>query len=78
MRVDLIQIGNSKGIRIPAAILSGLSGDGFELTLDKGRIILEPVDKPRAVWADAFKKNSADSDELVPDVMDEDIDGWEW
>ncbi|MBS1572872.1 MAG: AbrB/MazE/SpoVT family DNA-binding domain-containing protein, partial [Bacteroidetes bacterium] len=43
MEVQVINIGNSKGIRLPKSILEQYNiSDVLELILEKGRIILKP------------------------------------
>lgn len=57
MTVKLIQIGNSRGIRIPKTMLrqAGLEGEA-NLEVRGRRIIIEPAEKPRAGWDQAFAK----------------------
>ena len=58
MVTKLIQIGNSRGIRLPKAIIeqAGLKDD-VEIVVRDGQVILSPVvDNPRAGWAEAFAK----------------------
>jgi antitoxin MazE len=48
MEVQVINIGNSKGIRLPKSILEQYNiSDVLELILEKGRIILKPKSTPR-------------------------------
>ena len=56
MLLSIVPIGNSKGIRIPKAILEQCNiRDQIELEVENGRIILEPVhDSPRQGWDEAF------------------------
>lgn len=57
MELQIINIGNSKGIRIPTAILEKYSiGDKIELILEKDYIILKPKTETRLGWEKAFKK----------------------
>jgi antitoxin MazE len=80
MEAKLIQIGNSKGIRIPHKILSQSRIDGrIELTVKNGAIVLRPIKKtPREGWACAAKKMHAEGDDrlLLPDALgdDEELD----
>lgn len=80
MRVSIVQIGNSKGIRLSKAILEQYGiGDFVNLVLKKGYIIIEPVDEPRNGWKEAFLKESGDTDQdmLIPEVF-EDEEDLEW
>ena len=60
MRARVVQIGNSKGIRIPKPLLeqTGIMKD-VDLEVDNNRIIIRPVTNPRDGWENAFK-NMAD------------------
>jgi antitoxin MazE len=48
--------------------------DKVELILEKGQIILRPVDTPRKNWEKKFKEMSKNDDDtlLINDVFDED------
>ncbi len=82
MLVSVVAIGNSKGIRIPKAILEQCDiRDQIDLEVRGGRIVLEPVrDAPRKNWAEAFRRmaESHDDELLVPDELEIDSDDWEW
>jgi antitoxin MazE len=62
MNTKLVQIGNSRGIRIPKALIeqAGLIGN-VELNLRDGELVIRPVRKarkgnPRAGWDEAMAK----------------------
>jgi len=81
MIAKIIQIGNSKGIRIPNQILKDMNIENqIELTIsdDRDEIILKPIHKIREGWSDSFKKmKSADEDKLI--INDSlDLNDWEW
>lgn len=76
MEVQLINIGNSKGIRFPKAILDEYNiSDKIELILEKGRIILKPKSNPRKGWEKSFKQMHENGDDklLMDDIFDEEI-----
>ena len=56
MKVSLIAIGNSRGIRLPKAVLEQCGfGDTVELTVERGKVVLaQPAKRPREGWAEAF------------------------
>lgn len=57
MQAQIIQIGNSLGIRLPKALLASLQLDRastVSVQTRGGSIILKPVRKPRADWASLF------------------------
>lgn len=80
MEISLISIGNSKGIRLPKALIEqyGLQ-DSIELILEKGFIILRPRKKIREGWEKAFSKMHEQGDDklLIDDVFnEEDFEEW--
>ena len=80
MDVSVIQIGNSKGIRLSKTLLERYDiKDTVELILEKGHIIIKPKAKPRMGWETAFKKmhESGDDKALMADVFeDENFEEW--
>lgn len=56
MKAQIIQIGNSQGIRIPKLLLeqSRIAGD-VELELREDGILIRSSQKPRSGWEEAFK-----------------------
>ena len=83
MKITLISIGNSKGIRIPSSVIKqcGL-GNELEMSIENGVILLAPVRSVRGGWSAAFEKMAVVGDDalLVPDVLENDFDaeGWTW
>ena len=58
MRVDLIKIGNSKGVRLPKPLLEACGFvDSVELEVRGQQLILSPSSSPRAGWAEACRWN---------------------
>lgn len=80
MEVSVINIGNSKGIRLSKTILEKYRiSDKIELILEKGYIILKPKTEPRKGWEKAFKRMHDNGDDklLMDDVFeDENFDEW--
>lgn len=80
MKTSIIQIGNSKGLRLSKAILERYNiRDAVELILEKGRIILKPIDQPRKGWDEAFSRMHANKEDtlLIDDIFaDETFDKW--
>lgn len=55
MKVAIIPVGNSRGLRLPKAVLDQCQfTDAAELTVEDGRVVLTPISAPRAGWAEAF------------------------
>lgn len=76
MEIPVINIGNSKGIRIPKAILEQYNiSDTLEMVLEKGRIILKPKSTPRQDWEESFKQMHENEDDalLIDDIFEDEI-----
>ena len=76
MEISVINIGNSKGIRLPKTILEQYNiSDTLELILEKGKIILKPKSIPRKGWEKSFKQMSANGDDrlMIDDVFDDEL-----
>lgn len=80
MEIPVINIGNSKGIRLSKSILEQYNISGsIELKLEKGRIILQPKSAPRKGWSEKFRQMHLDgSDKLeIDDIFtDESFEEW--
>ncbi len=74
MQVPLIQIGNSKGIRLTKTIIEQYRfADKVELIFKEGFIILRPVNNSRAGWDEAFQvMHQQGDDKLLIDDLFED------
>jgi antitoxin MazE len=80
MEISIVQIGNSKGIRLSKTILEKYDiRDTVEVILEKGYIVLKPKTSPRKGWEKAFKKmhDRGDDNLLMNDVF-EDENPEEW
>ncbi len=74
MKLNVIKVGNSKGIRIPKAILEEYKiNNSVELVLKSDYIELRPVKKPRENWAIELRNitNDRDEEKLIPDFFEE-------
>jgi len=69
MQVNVVRIGNSRGIRIPKKVLDQCRvEDALELTVQNDEIVLTPVHrKPRDGWAEAFEAATREYGEESPD-----------
>lgn len=82
MKVSLVRIGNSQGVRIPKPIIAqaGLTKD-LELEVRDGGILLSPIRTTRSGWDAAFARmHDAGDDALLdrPTSTKWDDDEWEW
>lgn len=80
MELSVIDIGNSKGLRLSKTILDKYNiGDKVEVILKQHYIVIKPTTEPRKNWELAFKKMHENGDDqlLMPDVFeDESFDEW--
>ncbi len=83
MKVKLVSIGNSKGVRIPRSVIKECGfGDQVDMRVGDGVVVLAPAREARAGWDEAFEKMAdAGDDALIgPDDLDHEWDEeeWEW
>ncbi len=84
MRTNIIRIGNSKGIRLPKAILEQCQlEDVVEIEVERNTLIIRPLRAPRANWSQAFvdmAKNKDDTllDSDVQSATEWDRGEWRW
>lgn len=81
MKARLVRIGNSRGIRLPKAVIEQAAlQDEVDLAVEHGRVIITASDSARAGWADAARQLSGESWDLlypsIPTHFDE--AEWEW
>jgi antitoxin MazE len=83
MKIELVRIGNSRGIRIPKPIIEqcGL-GETVELRVEKDRLIIAPARGPRKGWKEAFAAaGSSRHDPFLLDALGRnqfDEEEWTW
>jgi antitoxin MazE len=78
MKLSVVRIGNSRGIRIPKPLLDQCHiTEAVELKIEGKRIVLTPLkSKPRQGWAAAADRmhEAGDDELLIPDVFEEDVE----
>lgn len=80
MKTQIIQIGNSQGVRIPKGLLadSKIAGE-VELELHKEGILISRAQQPRVGWAEVFKSMAGnEDDEFSSDSALGEFDKKEW
>ncbi len=83
MKVDIIQIGNSKGLRIPKAILEQCDLQGrVEMDVHDNKLIIARVEVVRDGWNEAFQAMAKINDDM-PIMVDDcsskwDDEEWQW
>ena len=69
MKVAIVAIGNSRGVRLPKTVLDQLGfGAEAELSVEDGRVTLTPLTAPRRGWAEAFAEHPPEP--LTPEDSD--------
>ncbi|OGS35531.1 MAG: peptidase [Elusimicrobia bacterium RIFOXYB2_FULL_49_7] len=80
MRIDIVPVGNSKGIRIPKPVLQQCHIEkSVDMEVKGGHIILTPESEtPRKGWDKAFKRMHRNKDDglIINDSLDR--EDWEW
>ena len=68
MTTRIVQIGNSKGVKIPKTLLEHL-GDTKEVLIDveDDKLVIRAAKKPRQGWANAFSKMAKHHDDALID-----------
>jgi antitoxin MazE len=82
MLVSVVQIGNSKGIRLPKTILEQCEiNDKIDMEVVDKEIILKAMkNKPRDGWEEKFKLMAENGDDelVIDETIDLDMKNWEW
>ena len=82
MLVSVIPIGNSKGIRLPKAVLEQLNiKDKLDMEIEGKQLILKPIiSKPRKGWEAALKNMHINNDDTlqIPEIVNSEAFEWEW
>ena len=77
MKVSIIRIGNSKGIRLNKMLLEKYQiEDEVELVLEPDSILIRPIVKPRQDWDKAFAEMRKKGDDSL--LIDSVLDTQEW
>lgn len=82
MRTKLVQIGNSRGVRLPKILLqeAGLTEE-VEIRASEGVIVIERVGRPREQWAEAARQVRERNDDRLldePTATRFDDEEWQW
>jgi len=80
MKVELVRVGNSRGIRIPKPIIEQCGfEDTVELRVENDHLVIAPARLPREGWEEAFRAaGSSAHDELLLHVAASQFDREEW
>jgi len=81
MKTNIIQIGNSQGLRLSKSILDQCNiKKNIILKIINNKIIIEPDNESRKGWNEIFTKMAENKDDklLIDDSIDLDNGDWEW
>jgi antitoxin MazE len=81
MKLDLVRIGNSRGIRIPKPLIEQCGfGDSVELYAENERLFIARRRYPRQGWKEAFAAagSSAHDPLLLESLPPNEFDAKEW
>jgi len=82
VKTRIVQIGNSRGIRVPKALLEQARlPEEVELQAEPGRLIVRAAKRPRAGWEDAAQTMQARNEDRLLDELTAtkfDTEQWEW
>jgi antitoxin MazE len=79
-KTRIVQIGNSRGIRVPKLLLERAKlPDEVELRAEPGRLVVSGVRRPRAGWAAAARSmRLRNEDRLLDELTPTHFDDREW
>ncbi|MGH8396972.1 MAG: AbrB/MazE/SpoVT family DNA-binding domain-containing protein [Gammaproteobacteria bacterium] len=78
MKVAIVRIGNSKGIRLPKAILEQCNlDDEADLAVRDGQVLIQPLHRVRSGWDAAFEAMQKADDDALLDTNVETTTAWD-
>jgi antitoxin MazE len=80
MKAKLVRIGNSRGVRLPKAVIRqcGLADD-VDIDVEGGAVVVRPVPRrPREGWDNAFAAMAGRAEDRPLDMPESDWDRSEW
>jgi antitoxin MazE len=82
IRTQVIKIGNSRGVRIPKPLLDQAKlGNEVEIAVQRGTIVIRPVNLPRKGWTEQFRTMAENGDDQLldePVPVKWDRNEWVW
>ena len=79
MKAQLVRIGNSRGVRLPKAVIDevGLTNE-IDLRVENQCVVIAPVRSPRIGWADAARRLRTESKAMLDNYTPTRFDEAEW
>ena len=82
MKARIVRIGNSRGVRLPKALIDQADlSEEVEIHAEPGRIVVAAVRRPRAGWAEAARRMRERGEDRLLDAPSRtrfDEEEWEW
>jgi antitoxin MazE len=84
MKARVVRIGNSRGIRIPKAVIEQCHLHGaVDLEIQQGQLVIRSAAKPRTGWGEAFEQMHRHGDDRLLDrdvlaTSEWDRKDWTW
>ena len=84
MKISLVRIGNSRGLRLPKPVIEQCGfGSEVEMAVRGKDLVIHAANRPRQQWAAAFQEMAARGDDRLPDRLpmkqtNWDKREWEW
>ena len=66
-KIRLQKLGNSKGFRLPSAVVKSFSTDLFEMKVGADSIIFSAIKQDFSKWAEDFRKSNTFKNEIFSD-----------
>ena len=81
MKIELVRVGNSRGIRIPKPLIEQCGfGNTVDLQVEQDRLVIAPERSPRQGWKEAFAAAGAPGHDrlLLQTLPPNEFDAEEW
>jgi antitoxin MazE len=83
IRTHLVQVGNSRGVRIPGILIKQLGlTDEIEMAVERGNLVIHTQRKVRHGWSARFRKMAQRKDDKLlmddPGMSTWDEKEWQW
>ena len=82
IRTRFVQVGNSRGLRIPKVVIDqlGLGGE-VEIAIQRDRLVIQSASRRRAGWDQEFRRMAEQGDDALldrPRPTEWEKTEWEW
>ena len=78
MKARVVRIGNSRGIRIPKAVIEQCHLHGaVDLEVQQGQLVIRSRSRPRAGWDEAFRQMHRQGDDQLLDRESTSASTWD-